>query len=64
MVGAILFRINRSYSVYVRHRRDIGRKLLGVVECFPDFNMAMIFHFLGRPLILQRLVIVQVALVC
>ena len=28
------------------HRRDNGRQLLGNVESFPGFNMAMIFDFL------------------
>ena len=46
MVGDILFRIKRSYSLYVRYKKDIGRYLLSIAESFPGFNMVMVFDFL------------------
>ena len=46
MVGTILFRIKRSYSLYVWHKSDVGRLLLGIVDSFHGFNMAIIFDFL------------------
>ena len=38
IVGTILFRINRSYSVYVWHRRDIDRKFFRRRRVFPGFQ--------------------------
>ena len=54
MVGANLFRIKRSYSLYVRYKKDIGRYLLGIAESFPGFNMVMVFDFLHIAGILFR----------
>ena len=44
--GVTLFRIIRSYNLYVWHKRDIGLYLFGIAESFHGFNMAIIFHCL------------------